>query len=241
MKFADQGIIISILSYGENSAIVKLFSQDHGVYRGFVKSTKSAKSKAIFQVGNLISFEYKSRLEENLGQLSRCDLVKSYCTKILFEKDKLKIASSILRLIDKAILEKLVLEELFLLLSEFLQNLVDENEINKKIKNYIILEFNILRNLGYEIDISSCVATGVTHNLKYVSPKSARAVCFESGKPYENKMLKLPGFLLNNASLATRQDIKDGLELTSHFLLKFIFDGDVSKMDLRGDLNKLLL
>jgi len=236
MKFIDQGIIIRITNYGENSAIIKVFSQEHGVYCGFVKSIKSAKSKAIFQIGNLISFEFKSRLEENLGQFSRCDLAKSYCTKILFDKNKLKIASAIFQLIDKVILEKLALEELFLLLSEFLQKLVDEYEINENLKNYIILEFNILKILGYEIDLSSCVATGVTENLKYVSPKSARAVCFESGKPYENKMLKLPEFFLSCASLATKEDLKDGLKLTEYFLLKFIFDGEASKVDFRSNI-----
>ena len=236
MKFADQGIIISILNYGENSAIIKVFSQDHGIYRGFVKSIKSTKSKAIFQIGNLITFEYKSRLEENLGQLSRIDLVKSYCTKILFEKEKLRIAASILHLIDKVILEKLALEELFLLLEKFLQNLVDESEKNENLKNYVILELNILKILGYEIDLSSCVATGVKENLKYVSPKSARAVCFEAGKPYENKMLKLPAFFLDNSLKGTKEDVKDGLELTQYFLLKFIFDGDMAKISFRSQI-----
>lgn len=236
MKFSDQGIIINISNYGENSAILKLFTQNHGVYRGFVKYTKSEKNKAIFQIGNLISFEYKSRLEENLGSLSSFDLIKSYCTKILFDKEKLKLANSLFHLIDKVILEKFALEELFLLLNEFLQNLVEEDDPNKNLKNYIILEFEILRILGYEIDLSSCVATGVTTNLKYVSPKSARAVCLESGKPYENKLLKLPEFLLNYSSTITREDILDGLKLTEYFLLKFIFEGDISKIMFRNKL-----
>ena len=134
------------------------------------------------------------------------------------------------------ILEKLALEELFLLLEKFLQNLVDESEKNENLKNYVILELNILKILGYEIDLSSCVATGVKENLKYVSPKSARAVCFEAGKPYENKMLKLPAFFLDNSSKGTKEDIKDGLELTQYFLLKFIFDGDMAKISFRSQI-----
>ncbi|MBL6664288.1 MAG: DNA repair protein RecO [Rickettsiales bacterium] len=237
MKFSDQGIIINISSYGENSAILKIFSENHGVYRGFVKYTKSSKNKAIFQIGNLVSFEFKARLEENLGSFSSFDLIKSYCTKILFDKEKLKLATSLFHLIDNVILEKFALEEFFFLISEFLQNLVEEDNAINNLRNYIILEFQIIKILGYEIDISSCVATGSTDNLRYVSPKSARAVCFESGKPYENKLLKLPEFFTNYASKVSKEDVMDGLKLTEYFLLKFIFDGDVSKMKFRN-LNK---
>lgn len=230
MKFSDQGIIINIKNYGENSAIIKLFSQENGVYCGFVKSIKSTKSKAIFQLGNVITFEYKSRLEENLGSFSRCDLVKSYCTKILFDKKKLKIATSLLHLIDNVILEKLALEELFHRLAEFLHKLTTISDIEVNLANYIILELNILKILGYEIDLSSCVATGVTTNLKYVSPKSARAVSFEAGKQYEKKMLILPEFFLDESSIPSQADLENGLALTRFFFCKFIHDGDQEKM-----------
>ena len=70
MKFSDQGIIISQKKYGENSLIVKVFSAEHGVYRGFVNSVKSSKDKAIFQIGNLISFEFRARIEDESGASS---------------------------------------------------------------------------------------------------------------------------------------------------------------------------
>lgn len=230
MKFSDQGIIINIKNYGENSAIVKILTQDHGIYCGFIKSIKSSKTKAIFQIGNFISFEYKTRLEENLGQFSRPDLITSYCAKILFDKEKLNLSNALFHLIDNVILEKFQIDDLFNYVQDFLQNLTIQDDHLSNLKNFIILEFNILRFLGYEIDISSCAATGVTTNLEYVSPKSARAVCQESGQPYASKLLKLPQFLLNNCLNANNEDLKNGLKLTEFFLLKFIFDGDKSKL-----------
>jgi excinuclease ABC subunit B len=50
MKFEDSGIIISLKKYGENSLIVKVFSQHHGLYRGFVKSAKSSKDAIVEQI-----------------------------------------------------------------------------------------------------------------------------------------------------------------------------------------------
>ena len=69
MKINDHGIIISIKKYGENSLLLKIFSQNNGIFSAFIKSAKSSKDKVIFQIGNLISFEYRARIEENLGQL----------------------------------------------------------------------------------------------------------------------------------------------------------------------------
>ena len=89
MKFEDIGIIIDIRKYNESSAIVKIFSKNHGIYKGFVKSAFSKKNQSIFQVGNLISFEWRSRVEEGLGNFFYCDIEKSYSSKIIFNKLRL--------------------------------------------------------------------------------------------------------------------------------------------------------
>lgn len=230
MKFSDLGIIISINNYGENSAIAKVFTQKHGIYRGFIKSIKSSKTKSIFQIGNLISFEYVARLEENLGQFLAVDLIKSYCTKIIFDRQKLNCLNSLFSIVDGAFLEKQEFEELFLRLENFLQQLIQEEDKQKNLAKYINLELDILRILGYEVDLSSCVATNSNKNLVFVSPKSAKAVCFEAGKAYEKKLLKLPQFLLDDTILPNYENLQDGLKLTGYFLEKFIFENNSEKL-----------
>lgn len=230
MKFRDLGIIINISNYGENSAIAKVFTQKHGIYRGFIKSIKSSKTKSIFQIGNLISFEYVARLEENLGQFLAVDLVKSYCTKIIFDRQKLNCLNSLFSIVDGAFLEKQEFEELFLRLENFLQQLIQEEDKQKNLAKYINLELDILRILGYEVDLSSCVATNSSENLVFVSPKSAKAVCFEAGKAYEKKLLKLPKFLLDETTLLDDENLQDGLKLTGYFLEKFIFENNSEKL-----------
>lgn len=230
MKFSDLGIIISINNYGENSAIAKVFTQKHGIYRGFIKSIKSSKTKSIFQIGNLISFEYVARLEENLGQFLAVDLIKSYCTKIIFDRQKLNCLNSLFSIVDGAFLEKQEFEELFLRLENFLQQLIQEEDKQKNLAKYINLELDILRILGYEVDLSSCVATNSNKNLVFVSPKSAKAVCFEAVKAYEKKLLKLPQFLLDDTILPNYENLQDGLKLTGYFLEKFIFENNSEKL-----------
>jgi DNA repair protein RecO (recombination protein O) len=225
MKFSDEGIIISQKKYGENSLIVKIFSQHHGIYRGFVKSIKSSKSKTIFQIGNLVSFEFSSRIEENLGNFSAVDLIRSYCSKIIFDRLKVDCVKSIFSIIDSVFLEREEHLNLFTKLHNFLQKISDDDAKKSDfLAEYIKLELKILKTLGYGIDLSSCAATESTDNLVFVSPKSARAVSFSAGEKYQNKLLKLPNFLTEENAQCDDVHLLEGLKLSGFFLKKFLFE-----------------
>lgn len=240
MRFSDEGIIISQKKYGENSLIVKVFSRNHGVYRGFVNSIKSTKNKTIFQIGNLISFEFRARSEESLGQFTAVDLVKSYCSKMMFEKLKLDCINSLFSIIDDCFLEREHHEIFFEKILIFLQQTAEESEPKKILSDYVKLELKILKTLGYEIDLSSCVVTNSKVDLAFVSPKSARAVCFEIGKPYQKKLLKLPDFLTENNREISEIDLQDGLRLSGYFLEKFIFEDRREKLRIRNELERFV-
>lgn len=224
MKFSDQGIIISIRKYGENSLLLKVFSNNNGIFSTFVKSAKSSKDKVIFQIGNLISFEYRTRIEENLGQLYYVDLIKSYCAKIIFDRLKLDCVKSLFSIIDAVFLEKENHEILFEKFNNFLLMISDDATEKKEfLAEYIKLELKILKTLGYGIDLSCCVVTNSKVNLAFVSPKSACAVSLEAGKPYQNKLLKLPSFLVEDCHY-DESHLLDGLRLSGYFLEKFAFE-----------------
>lgn len=240
MKFNDQGIIIGLRKYGENSLIVKIFSRHNGIYSGFVKFTKSSKVNPIFQIGNLVSFEYRAKFEENLGQFFALDLVKSYCGQIIFERLKLDCINALFSLIDSCFFER-EHHEIFNDLESFLQQINQEISDQNILAQYIKLELKILENLGYGIDLSCCVATQEKTNLAFVSPKSGRAVSLNAGKIYENKLLKLPKFLTENSDpistsqesdftfqntlseqVISSEDIFHGLKLSGFFLKKYV-------------------
>ncbi len=224
MKFSDQGIIISIKKYGENSLLVKVFSSEHGIFSGFVKSAKSSKDKVIFQIGNLISFEYRARVEENLGQFFYVDLIKSFLSKIIFDKLKIDCVNSLFSIINASFLEREKQEKLFEKLRLFLQKItLDETAVEEILSDYIKLELKILKTLGYGISLNSCIVTNSTTNLAFVSPKSAHAVCLEIGQPYVDKLLRLPAFLTSEEEKYSQNCLYDGLRLTGFFLEKFLF------------------
>jgi DNA repair protein RecO (recombination protein O) len=238
MKFTDQGIIISQKKYSENSLIVKVFSEHHGIYRGFVKSVKSTKAKVIFQIGNLISFEFRARIEENLGSFVAVDLARSYCSKIMFDQLKLSCVNSLFSIINSCFLEREEQQNLFLKLQNFLQKITDD-EIKKTefLADYIKLELKILKTLGYGIDLSSCAVTNSKTDLIFVSPKSARAVSAEIGKPYQHKLLKLPNFLIEESE-CNENHLLEGLTLSGFFLEKFLFEDKNPQFQHRENIKK---
>lgn len=223
MRFKDIAIIISQKKYGENSLIVKVFSQNHGICCGFVKNAISKKNRAIYQIGNLISFELSARSEDSLASFQYCEVEKSFANQIMFEKLKLNCLTSLLSLFDSCFFERENHRQLFDNFQQFLLEIASSSASDKSfLQNYVRLELEILKELGYGVDLTSCAVSNSEQELEYVSPKSARAVSREVAAPYRDKLLKLPKFLLSEANFEESQ-ILDGLKLSGYFLEKFIF------------------
>jgi DNA repair protein RecO (recombination protein O) len=79
-------------------------------------------------------------------------------------------------------------------------------------------EMQLLQEIGFGLDLTSCAATGSIEELVYVSPKSGRAVSREAGAPYADKMLALPQFLIDSSAKLAPSDIVAGFGLTGFFL-----------------------
>src|SRR5713101_4010234 len=76
------------------------------------------------------------------------------------------------------------------------------------------------------LDLDRCAATGATAELAYVSPKTGRAVSREAGRPWQDKLLRLPGFLSEAGSAAqpSAADLADGFAVTGFFLARHVLD-----------------
>ncbi|MDA9573573.1 DNA repair protein RecO [Rickettsiales bacterium] len=225
MRFFDEGIIINISNYQDSSAIIKLLTKDHGICCGFIKNAKSKKAISLYQIGNLITFEYRNRIDDNLGSFFNVDISKSYLAPLIFEPFKLELVKLPLYIFDKAFLEREEHRLLFLELISFFEEIASDNITNyHAVGKYIKFELKILESLGYGIDITCCVVTNNSDNLAFISPKSAKAVSYEIGKPYEKKLLILPNFLTGHLdNNIAKNDLINGLKLTGYFLAKNIF------------------
>ena len=119
--------------------------------------------------------------------------------------------------LDETLPERENVNEFYNQLMTFLNNLSFDNWQAE----YIKLEVELLKTLGFGLDFSKCASGGDTNNLAYVSPKSGCAVSAEKGNPYKEKLLPLPAFLWKKQT-ANEKDIIDGLHLTGYFLSQHI-------------------
>jgi len=224
MKFNDIGIIINIKKFSQEDVIIKLISKNFGIYSALVKKIAiSQKHCAKFQLGNLISFSFFSRSVDSLGCFSKVELIESFCSKLIFSKARIILATSLFNLINRHFVEREPCDNLFALINLFLEELnLNNSSINNLIISYAVIELEILKMLGFALDFSKCAVTNSGSNLHYLSPKTGRAVCFEVGKNYHNKLFIIPSFILNQNRLANIEDILNLLIINEHFFSKLI-------------------
>lgn len=218
MIINDEGYIINLRRHGEKSLILTVLSKEHGKVVGYVKNCLTKKNLGIYQQGNLIRFEAYARLEENMWSL-RAELVQAGAANFLSDPRKLAALSAFCALCCETMPEGQNLEEFYDFADNFLKQINEDNWLTY----YCRFEFCLLAFLGISLDLEKCSVTGSYDNLRYVSPKTGKAVCEEVGKPYHNRLYAYPHFIVENVDYPTTEEIKDLLTMTEFFLYKNFF------------------
>jgi DNA repair protein RecO (recombination protein O) len=223
MQITDYGIVVSKRLLEENSGIITVFTKEHGLYSGVVKKLANGKGSNIYQIGNLVDFVWSARLPTHVGTL-RCELIRSYSSRILHDKTKLYFLNSIVNIIYASLKPHEKYPNLFDHVNSYMENLAQGPF---SFLAYMKLELAILSEVGYSLDLSKCAVTGSTENLAYISPKSGRAASMAAGEIYSSNLLPLPAFLLDNTEPDSAKSMKAGLELTGYFFKRYIFHNGV--------------
>ena len=112
--------------------------------------------------------------------------------------------------------------QLYDALDDVLAGLIDARLAGPHVVRF---ELQLLSELGFGLDLGECAATGTTIELAYVSPKSGRAVSRAAGQPWQDKLLRLPGFLGETpAAEPSAADVTDGFAMTGFFLSRHVFE-----------------
>jgi len=227
-KWKDNVIFLSSKPYGEIGMVASVFSSKNGRYKGWVHGGNSTKMRAVFQQGNLCSAEWKARISEQMGSF-KLELIKSTAPTLMYNPIQLSALSSICEISDYILPEREpnpVLFEATIKLFDLLKISNAENIL--WVKGYIKWEIGLLSELGFSLKLNNCAVTGKKQDLAFVSPKTGRAVSYDVGLPYKNKLINLPRFLGGSRDRNKDSDLKDliqGLQLTKFFLeLNFFKD-----------------
>ena len=218
MQFVDEGYIVNLRKYGENSVIVTVVSKNHGLLTGFVKGGMSKKNLGVYQLGNLIRIDAYARIEENMLSF-KTELIQPVAVNFMNNSQKLSALSAMCSLCVVCLQENENLERFYYYIDSFFQLINQENWL----VHYAFFEFYLLEYLGIGLDLSECADTGKTDDLEYVSPKSGKAVCKESGEPYKERLFSYPHFIVDKNYNPDACKVADLLKMTAFFLNKNFF------------------
>ncbi len=216
-EWSDNAIIIGSVKFAERDAIISFLTQTHGKCRALCKGVFSKKSAGTFQIGNLVQLTWKARLEEHLGT-AKVELLNAYCVPVLSDPERLT-ALSCLCAMSALLPERENVEKFFRNTLEQIALLSFDGWETR----YCRWETELLKTLGFGLDLSACAVNGSTEELIYVSPKSGRAVSKTAGEPWKDKLLPLPAFLRDqNVEPDQNEEIKKALNLTGFFLENYV-------------------
>ena len=222
MEWTDDGIVLGVRRHGESSAIVELLTRGHGRHLGLVRGGAGSRMRPLLQPGNSVSALWRARLDEHLGVYA-LEGTRMRAANLLGASHAtygVTHLASLARLLP----ERDPHDGIF----EMLERTLDDFDTAGEAAIHLIrFELAMLTELGFGLDLATCVATGVTTDLIYVSPKSGGAVSRQAGEPWRDRLLRLPPFLREageEQSGWSEQDLLDGFELTGRFLLRHVLE-----------------
>lgn len=212
MEWRDQGILLSVRRHGETSAIIDVFTQEHGRHSGIVRGGTSRKIAPILQPGAQLDVSWRARLEDHLGSYT----VEPLRSRAAAMSDRFALAglNAVTALLGFALPDREANRPLYLQ-SEQLLDLLGQAEIWPLA--YLRFELALLEASGMGLHLDACAVTGAQDGLTYVSPRTGRAVSAAGAGEWADKLLPLPPILRGDGA-GEDAEVLQALSVTGYFL-----------------------
>ena len=199
MNWDDNAYLISKNRYSENSIIAEIFSENHGKTSGIIFGGTSKKIKNYLQIGNKIHVNYNTKSPTRIGYF-KIEIIKALTPLYFDENQKLSCISSAMNLIKLLTAEAQSNKEIFILIDKLFEILTFDNWIQE----YIFWELELLKLLGYDLELKNMVEKEVINEkINYFvqsSTEKKNIPNFLVDRNYENVDLKV---LLKGLKLVT--------------------------------------
>jgi len=206
MNWDDNAYLISKNRYSENSIIAEVFSENYGKIAGIIFGGTSKKIKNYLQIGNKIHVNYNVKSPTRIGYF-KIEIVKALTPLYFDENQKLSCISSAMNLIKVLTAEAQSNKEIFILIDRFFEILTFDNWIQE----YIFWELELLKLLGYDLELKNIVEKEIINKEVNYFVKSST----------EKKII--PNFLIDkNYKNVDLKILLKGLKLVTDYLEKSI-------------------
>ena len=206
MNWSDEGFLISKNRYSENSIIAELFTREKGKVSGIIFGGTSKKIKNYLQIGNKLHVNYNSKNENRIGYF-KVEILNAHSPLYFDNIQKLSCITSAINLIKILTVEFQTNKKVFFLI----QNLFLILQNQDWLKRYIFWELELLKILGYDLELESLVEKSLEDNKVVYYANSSNS------KKY------VPNFLIDkNLEVDDLDTLLKGLKLVSDYLEKTI-------------------
>ena len=204
MNWQDKGYLLSLNKYNENSSIAEFYTENNGKIVGVIFGSTSKKIKSYLLIGNKFHINSKIREDGRLGYLKvEIDEIK---TPVYLEnKKKLFCIIYCMNLIKILTAENENNIEIYNLLEKLFKII----ELDNWLVEFLYLELNILKVIGYDINFRDYVVDkSINGQTKYIVDSSKKII---------------PNFLIDkNINPENLKDIYSGFSIVGDFLDKTI-------------------
>ena len=200
------GFLLSKNRYNEHSLIAEIYTKDYGKVSGIIFGGTSKKIKNYLQIGNQLFVNYNSKSEDKIGYF-KLEIQKVYSPIYFENSQKLSCIISAMNLIRLLTAESQSNIKIFSLIEKFY--LIISNDL--WLKNYIYWELELLKTIGFDLELDSLVSKETLNNetIYFVKTKTEKKI--------------IPSFLIDKKIIVDDIDVLlKGLKLVSDFLEKTI-------------------
>jgi len=206
MNWIDEGFLISKNRYSENSLIAEIYTKDRGKISGIIFGGTSKKIKNYLQIGNRLHVNYSSKSDNRIGYF-KVEILNAYSPLYFDHKQKLSCITSATNLIKILTVDSQsnikvyqIIENLFLILNH-----------KDWLKKYIFWELDLLKVLGYDLELKNLVEKDIVDN------KTIYFATSSTEKKY------VPNFLIEkDIEVNDLKTLLNGLKLVGDYLDKTI-------------------
>ena len=159
MNLIDEGFLISKNRYGENSLIAEFYTKDHGKISGIIFGGTSKKIKNYLQIGNRLHVNYNSKSDNRIGYF-KVEILNAYSPLYFDHKQKLSCITSATNLIKILTAESQANIQVYKIIENLFLILKDKDWLKK----YIFWELDLLKLLGYDLELENLVEKDLVEN-----------------------------------------------------------------------------
>ena len=159
MIWEDECYLLSKIKFRENANIINIFTQKKGKIGGIVYGGNSRKIKNYLQISNKLFVSYNTKSENKIGYL-KTELIKPVSPLYFNDKERTSALISICSILNVLLPESQPNKNIY----NSFENLITSFNFKNWIYLYIFFELNLIKELGYDTNLSQNLSKNVNIN-----------------------------------------------------------------------------